>query len=168
MANKSFPVKSDDDPSLPPGKDEVAGSFDPLHTAMSRFIDDFFTSFDLHPLSVFEDTDRFIPRVSIKHDKNSIIVTAELHGLKPEDIEILLKWDTLIITGQKRREKEPVTMSFIQEEPRAGGFQKVIPIPFCIESKDVRASFTNGVLQVTLPRKTEDNMARFRIPIRKP
>ncbi len=167
MANKSFPVKSDDDPSLPQGKGEVADSFDPLQTAMSRFIDDFFTSFDLHPLSVFEDTDRFIPKVSIKHDKKSITVTAELRGLQADDIEIILKWDSLIITGGKTKGKEPRTIDFIQGEPHAGCFRKMIPIPFCIESKDVRATFTNGVLQITLPRRTEDHMARFRIPIKK-
>ncbi len=168
MASKSFSVRSDDDPSLPQGKGETADSFDSLQTEVSRFIDDFFTSFDLHPLSVFEDTGRFIPRVSITHGKQSVIITAELRGLKADEIDVLLKWDALIITGGKRTDKEAGAADILKEEPLAGGFRKIIPIPFCIESKDVRATFIDGILQITLPRRIEGNTARFRIPIRKP
>lgn len=164
MADKSLPVCSDDTAPLTQDKGDISDSF---HKAMDQFIDDFFTSFDFLPLSVFEDADAFIPRFSIQHDKKHVTITAVLPGLEAQDIEITLKWDTLIITGEKKKPGEYLKIGSIPQEARTAFYRKIIPIPFCIDAKNVRATFSKGMLQVTLPRLTGENYAKIRIPIKK-
>jgi HSP20 family protein len=86
-------------------------------------------------------------------------VTAELPGLAEKDVYIRLADGVLVITGEKRTESEDKDRLF--SERFYGRFQRRIPLDG-IEEK-VLASFTNGVLAVTLPRA--NNAKRTSTPL---
>ncbi|HQG32373.1 MAG TPA: hypothetical protein PLA83_10630, partial [Deltaproteobacteria bacterium] len=69
---------------------------------MSRAIDDFFTSFDFLPLTVFEDTGGSVFKTHISHGPEKIMVTANLPGMNASDIDVIIKSDALIIAGEKK------------------------------------------------------------------
>lgn len=165
MANKSFPVGPDDRPASPAEESE-AGSFDTFRRVMSSFIDDFFTSFDLLPLSVFEDAGAFMPKVSITRDQHGITVIAELPGMEASDLEVTLRGETLMIQGQRKMSGEGEKAGFTPADFPVPFFRKMIPIPFPIDARNVKASFQDRVLRVMLPRNPGDHPGRIRIPIK--
>lgn len=166
MANKSFPAAPEDQPATPPGNDNEAKSFSAFRTVMNSLVGDFFTSFDLLPLSVFEDAGSFMPRISIAHDQQAVTVTAELPGMEVADIEVTLGEGALMIQGQRKASGEGRKARFAPEELQAPFFRKVIPIPFFIDAQGARATFKDRVLRVMLPRRPGDHPTRIRIPIK--
>jgi HSP20 family protein len=166
MANKSFPVGPDDPAAPAPDSDTETTSFDTFRKVMSSFIDDFFTSFDLLPLSVFEDAGMFVPKVSVTHDQHAVTVIAELPGMEASDIEVTLGGDTLMIQGQRKRSRQGKGAGISPDDFHTPFFRKMIPLPFFIDAQNARATFQGRVLRVMLPRRPGDHPSRIRIPIK--
>lgn len=167
MADKRFPVSRKEDSVLSEDGADATDSYDAYQSVMNRFIKDFFTNFDLLPLTVFEDTGRFVPAAYITHDPETIIVTAELPGMAADDINVIIKSDVLIITGKKRETGNGSMRTGKPDEHGPLSFRKMIPIPCPIDMQKTQAVFTKGILQIRLPKVKQGSLARFRIPIRK-
>lgn len=125
-----------------------------LRSRMNRLFDDFFERpFDLSPWtgesSLIGD---FAPRMEIGETDDEILVTAELPGMDPKDIEVNLENNTLMIRGEKRAEKEEKKKRTIYVERSYGAFNRSIPLPADVDADKVEASFKRGVLKVTIPK----------------
>ncbi len=158
MGDKNIPRK--------PRQSSVTGQVDideagtsSRNDVMYRFVDDFFTSFDMLNLSVFEDTWKLIPSVSMKNDRDKIVIDAEIPGMSASEIEIILKSGVLVITGG-RKSPAPETES-------SSVFRKVIQIPSCIEPDKIRATYKDGLLSIILPKCGGKAGSRLRIPVRR-
>jgi HSP20 family protein len=164
MANKSFRDGPDNAPSSDAGA--TAHPLDAFRTAVGSFIDDFFTSFDLLPLIVFEDAGAYMPRISVSHDRHAVTVTAVLPGLEASDIEVTLGGGTLVIQGQGKRSGMLPGAAFTPVDFPAPPFRKMIPLPYSIDAQKARATFRDRVLRVVIPLTAGNTSAKFRIPIR--
>jgi len=94
------------------------------------------------------------PSVDVSESNGHMQVRAELPGLNPEDIDVNVSGDLLTIKGEKTSESEEEDHDFYRRKSFTGAFQQTIPLPAEADSKNVQASFKNGVLNITLP-KTE-------------
>ncbi len=167
MADKNFPRRPGDRSTRSPENDESTVSPDAFHTKIYRHIDDFFTSFDMLNLSVFEDTWKYIPSVNIMNDKEKIIITAEIPGLTASDIEVTLRSDALMIYGGRKNPDDPSPNPLGLDAEIPGFFRKTIPLPSCIEAAKIRATYKNGVLRIMLPKCSDKSDSRLRIPVRR-
>jgi len=158
MADKTFPTALDPNPSLPDSSSLVNNSDHPFPMAMNPIYPDFFTSFDLLPLHLFEEAGRFAPGITVVHLRDAVIVTADLPGVQVSDIDIALTADMLVISGGKNTAP-------VRNVPISESFRKNVSIPFQVDPQEIRAVFKNGILQVVLPRHTGRGMKRTRIPI---
>ncbi|MDQ6858419.1 MAG: Hsp20/alpha crystallin family protein [Chloroflexota bacterium] len=77
---------------------------------------------------------------------------ADLPGMSPEDIEINVTGDTVVLSGETRAETDVTSEGWLRQERRAGKFQRAFTLPAQIDSNAVTATFTNGVLDLTLPK----------------
>ena len=158
MADKNFPTTFNPSPSLPDSSDLVKNSAHSFPAAMNHIYHDFFTSFDLLPLHLFEEAGRFAPSITVVHHQDAVIVTADLPGVRADDIDIALTPDMLVISSGKNTEPARNTPIF-------ESFRKIVPIPFHVNFQEIKAVFQNGILQVVLPRRADHIMPRIRIPI---
>jgi len=145
------------------------GSEHPVNTfqrAMNQLFDDFFTSFDLSPFSVFEDMAVFRPNINITEDTRHLTITAELPGMDEKDIEINLSKEALTIKGEKHAEKEEEGKESYYAERSFGSFQRVIPIHREINADKAEATFKKGILTITLPKKKEAEVGKKKISIK--
>lgn len=94
------------------------------------------------------------PVVDIAEDDNSYVITAELPGLKKEDIKVGVQNDVLTISGERKYEKEEKDKKFHRVERAYGSFSRRFTIPENSDGEKVSAEFKDGILQVHLP-KTE-------------
>lgn len=95
------------------------------------------------------------PAMDVSEDKNVLRVTAELPGLENKDIAIEVKNHVLTIRGEKRIESESKDRSFHRIERRYGSFYRALALPETVDSGRIDATFKNGVLTLTMPKREE-------------
>jgi HSP20 family protein len=148
-------------------------AFDPFHEfrrEMDRMFDRFWRGgFGLpSPWRMFEGERSWpgesgmnfsAPAIDFAEDEKAYHLTAELPGLSDKDINLTLTDDMLMLTGEKREEREDKNTHY--SERRFGSFRRAIQLPQHIDRDKIEANFRNGVLNVTLP-KTPDAMQRQR------
>lgn len=95
------------------------------------------------------------PPVDVMEDEDKIVVRAELPGMKREDIDIELTGDTLTIRGERKFESEESRENFVRVERAYGQFQRSFTIGVPVKSGEVKASYKDGILDVTIPKAEE-------------
>ena len=107
------------------------------------------------------------PAVNVAETKDECTVSAELPGMKSEDVSVDFTDGMLTIRGEKLDEhttKEDDRTIYMWER-RFGSFQRTLPFPGGIDDKKVAADFKDGVLTVRLPKVEEVKPKRQSIPI---
>ncbi|MEW6324561.1 MAG: Hsp20/alpha crystallin family protein [Nitrospirota bacterium] len=99
------------------------------------------------------------PAIEISEDRDSLIVKAEIPGLKKEDLQVNLAEGLLTIRGERKHEEEKKEKGYFYSERSYGSFSRSIQLPAEVQSDKVNASFKDGVLEIRLP-KTEQAKQR--------
>lgn len=92
------------------------------------------------------------PAIDVFEEGGNIVVKAELPGLTRKDIEVKLIENTLEITGEKKAEEKVERRDYLKVERTHGKFSRTIRLPEGLDGEHVKASFTDGVLEITIPR----------------
>jgi len=133
-----------------------------LQTDINRLFDDFLQTMPLvwQGTSFPETADL---KVNVSDTGKAIRVTAELPGMAEDSVDIRIDDNELVISGEKRDDREVEDRGFLLRERRYGRVERSIPLPEGLDSDAAGASFSNGVLTIEIP-KGEDAK---RISIRK-
>jgi len=95
------------------------------------------------------------PALDVFEDKDTLVVKAELPGMKREEIEVSLHDGSLSISGERKSENKYEDAEVYRAERYVGKFQRTVSLPSPVASDKVKAQYTDGVLTITLP-KTEE------------
>ncbi|MCT8997580.1 Hsp20/alpha crystallin family protein [Chelativorans intermedius] len=106
---------------------------------------------------------RLSPPVNLWIGDNSVVVTAELPGLTPEDVDLTIREDTLTIRGERKPAAEAEQASWHRRERAYGTFSRTISLPYRVDPDHVQARFRNGVLEVEMQRPEADRPRRIAI-----
>jgi HSP20 family protein len=101
----------------------------------------------------------FVPSMDLTETEGAYVVKVDLPGVKPEEVDVELKNGSLWIHGKRQEQKQEEGKTFHRIERQYGEFRRVITLPTPIKEAGIEARFTDGVLQVTLP-KTEEAKAK--------
>lgn len=93
------------------------------------------------------------PPVDIVETENELVLTADIPGVKMDDIDIRLEDGTLTISGSRQFESEKKEGGYHRIERAYGKFQRAFALPDSVDAEKVSAAYDNGVLRVTLPKK---------------
>jgi HSP20 family protein len=102
------------------------------------------------------------PAMNVWTNEDGAVVTAELPGVAPEDIDISVVNETLTVTGTRQRD-EVEGATYHRRERSQGRFTRSFQLPFRIESDQVEASFERGVLHINLPRAEADKPKKIAV-----
>jgi HSP20 family protein len=106
------------------------------------------------------------PAVDIFENPNhEIVLRAELPGLKREEIDIRVENHTLTLSGERKQEKDVKKESYHRVERSYGGFSRSFSLPNTVDTEKVSASFTDGVLTVTLPTREEAKPRQIQVQV---
>lgn len=94
------------------------------------------------------------PLVDITEDEKEFVIKAELPGLKKEEVKVTVEEGVMMISGERKVEKEEKTKKYHRIERSYGKFERSFTLPDKADASKVAAEFKDGVLQVHLP-KTE-------------
>lgn len=95
------------------------------------------------------------PPVDLKETDTAWRLCVEVPGVAPADLEIGLKGDILVVSGQKAEERHECADAYQISERRYGGFERSFPIPPEVDRAAIDARLESGVLKITLPKKAQ-------------
>lgn len=93
--------------------------------------------------------------IDMYETKDDVVVKAALPGIKPDQVEVTITGDTLMIRGEMKEEKEIKDEDYIRKERRYGSFCRSVTLPDGIKSDKADAMFENGVLTLKIPKAEE-------------
>ncbi len=97
----------------------------------------------------------WMPPVDIYEDAAEVVVKMELPEVAPEDIEVQIEGNNLIISGERKLEREGSKQNYHRIERGYGRFRRTFSLPSGVASEGTRASCESGVLKVVLPKLDE-------------
>jgi HSP20 family protein len=103
------------------------------------------------------------PALDISERKDAYLVTVELPGLKPEDLDITMEDGLLTIQGERQFTQESSEQRFHRVERRYGAFRRSITLPAHVMAEGIQASFEDGVLQILVPKAEEATPKRIQV-----
>lgn len=103
------------------------------------------------------------PAMDIYNRKDDLVVELELPGLKPEDIDMSLQEDHLVVEGSRGRSSEYSEETVYFSERFFGGFHRVVHLPTSVDADGAKASFKDGLLTITLPKKARERGKRIEL-----
>jgi HSP20 family protein len=99
------------------------------------------------------------PPLDVEETDKEILVRAEIPGMKPEDLDLAISGNSLVISGDKKENEEREEKGYLYQERRFGSFRREVALPSAVNADDVEAEYKDGVLHVTL-QKTQEAMAK--------
>lgn len=104
------------------------------------------------------------PALDISQNEKQIEVCAELPGVREEDIELHIEDGVLSLSGEKKSSRKDEESGY--SERSYGRFERRVSLPANVDEDACQASFTDGVLTITIPKSEEKARGR-RIPVGK-
>lgn len=105
------------------------------------------------------------PLVNIYDEKDDIVVHAELPGVQMDTVDITFSDGVLTLSGTRKNEIDRSKYTAIREERPEGDFEKSFRVPYRINQDGIKASFSNGVLIVTLPKAEEAKPKQIKVDV---
>jgi HSP20 family protein len=99
------------------------------------------------------------------HRNNELVVRADLPGLNKDDVKVDVTEDSITIQGERKREQEEEREGVYRSERAYGSFYRVIPLPEGTIADQAKATFKDGVLEVTMPAPPEQVRRGRRVEI---
>jgi len=131
--------------------------FSRMHREMDRMFEDFFGNARPASGSVL-----LRPSVDIAESKKAYRISVEVPGIDPDQIELQVDGDTLVLSGEKRQESSDEEEGFHRMERSYGQFRRVLTLPEDADAEGIKADFKNGVLEIKVPRvkRSEQSSAK--------
>ena len=105
------------------------------------------------------------PAVNLYETADAYLLTAELPGIAPDDIEVSLQGSTVTLSGERKIDYSTLKdVSLHRRERQVGSFRRAFQLPAAIDGDKIEAAHKNGVLMLRLP-KTPEHQPR-QIPVR--
>lgn len=175
-STKKMPVTSEEKSSHHPMTTDLWRPLEKLRRQVDHLFEDFNRGsglspfgrglFDVDPLWRRELIGHSIPAVDITEKEKSFELTAELPGMDQKNIEIKLSNGSLIIKGEKKEDKEEKSKGYHLSERHYGAFERVFNLPKGVDAEKIEASFSKGVLCISMPKKPEAMKADKVLPIK--
>ena len=108
------------------------------------------------------------PQVDVFEKDNRLITRIDLPGLKKEDVKVEVTDGYLAISGERKKEEEEKGDQFYRCEREYGSFQRAVPLPEGVKLEDVKATFADGVLEVSVPLPAKPEAAVRKVAIEEP
>ena len=108
---------------------------------------------------------RWLPAVDMHETTDELVLTVEVPGVREKDIAVSITGDLLSIKGERRWEDEAKDQKFLYVERAYGQFERLVQLPMAVQADKVKATYREGVLQITLPKAEELKSREIKIDI---
>ena len=103
------------------------------------------------------------PPVNVWTGEHDVVITAEVPGVDPDDIELTVHQNALTLKGRRRSENGTTEATFHRRERSYGAFGRTLTLPFEADASKVQADFDAGILKIYVPRPEAEKPRRISI-----
>lgn len=96
--------------------------------------------------------DAWMPRVDVRQDDKHYIISAELPGVRKEDVKVQMTASALMISGERKTTHEEKGRHYLRREQSYGRFERRFALPAEVKTEHVKAAFKDGILQIVLAK----------------
>jgi len=96
------------------------------------------------------------------------VTRVDLPGVKKEDVTVHVTDGHLALSGERKQEKEEKKDNVYRTEREYGSFYRAVPLPEGAKLEDVKATFADGVLEVSVPLPVPQDRAVRKVEIQEP
>lgn len=128
-----------------------------------RFFEDFFKPYRYEVRS--EENSTMTPRVDVSENENEYHVQVDLPGFKKDEVDIEVNDGHLKMTAHHEGQKDGKKEKYLIQERRYGTWSRTFRLPEDVSSEDVKADMSEGILDVTLPKKEESKPKRIKVKV---
>lgn len=107
-----------------------------------------------------------VPCADLHETPDSYFISVELAGIQPQDVEVMVEDDGLLVRGEKRDVHREEQGGFRLCERRFGHFERRFRLPRDVNREGIEADFHDGLLEIRLERRPEHERGRRRIEVR--
>lgn len=95
------------------------------------------------------------PKVDVIDRDHEVVVKAELPGVKKENLDVTVGDNSVTIRATTRQETKEEKENYYRSEISRGEFSRTVGLPATVDAAKAKAKFTDGVLEMTLPKVNE-------------
>ncbi|QYJ86441.1 Hsp20/alpha crystallin family protein [Shewanella mesophila] len=131
---------------------------DDPRTALQSRLDNVFDDFAKDWLTTWPNVRAelgVMPAIDVKESAEYIEIKAELPDMNEKDINVDIRGNYLIISGEKHNEQEKDDKGYHLRERSFGSFQRQIPLGFNLDAEQITAQYKKGVLAIHVPKPAE-------------
>lgn len=96
----------------------------------------------------------WMPSVESYIKDSKLVFKAELPGVDPKDLDVSITDRELIIKGERKAEKGTKDENYDYREISYGSFERRFVLPEGVKTEELKAKFSNGILEITVPAPT--------------
>ena len=108
-------------------------------------------------------TSQWAPLVDIREEGDRFVLYADLPGIDPQDVEVLMDKGILTIKGERKGEAAQQTERYSRIERPYGSFHRRFALPDSADPDSIEASGRDGVLIITIPKRPETKPRRIQV-----
>ena len=123
-----------------------------LRQTMDKLLEDSFV-IPFSPSSAFDRG--VVTPIDMYQTGTDVVVKTALPGMKPEEVDITITGDNLVIKGETKAEEEVKQEDYFYQEHRYGAFHRSVPLPDGLNTDKAEANFDGGVLTLTIPKSEQ-------------
>jgi HSP20 family protein len=107
----------------------------------------------------------WVPAVDIYETKDELVLKADLPDIDRKDVSIRVEDNVLTVSGERKMDKEVKEENYHRVERAYGSFQRSFSLPNTVDRDGIKASFKDGVLRVSLPKRAETKPKEVKIEL---
>ena len=111
--------------------------------------------------------DWFAPRSDASALEDYYEINVELPGVKTEDVDVSVDDNSLTVRGEKRYEREEAGRTYFFSEREYGSFQRTFRLPPDADSEQIDAEFSDGILRLSIAKRTTTQTSGRKVEVRK-
>lgn len=108
------------------------------------------------------------PRVDVFERDGRLVTKVDLPGMKKEDVSVQVTDGHLALSGERKHETEETKDNVYRSEREYGSFYRAVPLPQGVKLEDVKATFADGVLEVSVPLPAQPEATVRKVEIQEP
>ena len=137
--------------------------FRDIQTEMNRLFDNFLGL----PTATAPGTGSrvWMPVVDMYETNDDLVLNFELPGVREKDISLSITGDVLTVKGERQFDQQLNDDNYVHAERAYGKFERSIRLPMPMQAERVRATYRDGVLEVSLPKAEEVRPKEIKIDV---
>jgi HSP20 family protein len=105
------------------------------------------------------------PPTDVYETRDDLVIAVELPGVREKDIHLSMTGDVLTLRGQRGIAVEACEENYHRIERWYGTFERHVQLPIPVQEDGIRASYTDGVLEIRFPKQDEAKPREIKIDI---